>query len=58
MKYFLRRWCCLILDIDECFFSFYDCYVDGYCNNIEGLYYCICDNGYMGNGVLCIGKSY
>lgn len=44
------------LDVDECFLNFYDCYEDGYCININGFYYCICNIGYIGNGVLCIGK--
>lgn len=53
------------LDINECVldvlfvkYVYYvnDCYDDFNCINIKGLFYCICFNGYFGNGVNCVGK--
>lgn len=42
--------------MDECFLNIYMCYENGYCNNIKGFYYCICNVGYIGNGIYCFGK--
>lgn len=51
---------CLIcyLDIDECIEGFYGCYSNGICENIVGLYNCICKIGFFGDGFSCelIGK--
>lgn len=49
---------CIILDINECMDDVYNCYLDGFCININGLFYCICYVGYIGDGVNCIGKSW
>lgn len=44
-----------MLDIDECIIGNYDCYVNVICINIIGLYNCICKEGFIGDGCLCLG---
>lgn len=46
--------CCFIfLDVDECILVLYECQVIVDCVNIYGLYNCVCDLGYIGDGCNC-----
>lgn len=44
----------LFLDIDECLINFCDVKVE--CLNMNGLYECFCVLGFIGDGIICIGK--
>lgn len=46
----------MFIDIDECMINIYDCYLLVICINIECFFICICNEGYMGDGRLCIGE--
>ena len=43
-------------DIDECATD--PCDENAHCNNTEGSYVCVCNDGYTGDGLLCHGKSH
>ena len=45
-------------DIDECVNSTYLCDSEAACNNTEGSYLCICNDGFTGNGSYCEGIGY
>lgn len=45
----------IFLDIDECVEGLYNCSIDVFCNNINGLNNCICKFGFVGNGWDCEG---
>ena len=44
----------ILLDFDECEES--PCGNNATCNNTEGSYTCLCNNGYVGNGLQCSGE--
>ena len=46
----------IFLDVDECSLSLHNCHKNSNCTNINGLFLCICDTGYTGNGTVCEGK--
>lgn len=46
----------IILDFDECFIEFGLCGDNVNCNNIDGLYICLCKKGFMGDGIICEGR--
>ena len=61
MKVFLN------LDVDECFpdqisaeylHIAHNCHADANCSNTKGSFVCMCDMGYSGDGVVCIGRSF
>ena len=44
------------IDIDECETETDNCHKHADCINEEGSFECLCNDGYYGDGVLCIGK--
>ena len=46
----------LCLDIDECAIGSHNCSKDATCTNTVGSYVCECDEGYTGDGRICLGK--
>ena len=44
------------VDIDECVIGVDNCSSDGTCYNTPGGFNCVCNQGYTGNGVVCIGN--
>lgn len=44
-------------DFDECLASNNSCSPFSLCNNTDGSYTCSCNDGYSGNGTVCIGES-
>ena len=66
MKFYITF---VFLDINECIeglttcdvngtctASTVQCHVDATCSNTPGSYMCVCNNGYDGNGILCVGE--
>ena len=47
----------LSLDIDECALGTYICDPNAYCDNTIGSYDCICVDGYLKNGTVCLSES-
>lgn len=45
--------CDCILDNNECLIGIYNCYDVVECMNINGLFYCNCIVGFIGNGIFC-----
>ena len=54
----------VLVDVDECFpdqisteykHLAHNCHVDANCTNTKGSFYCMCNTGYSGDGVTCIG---
>ena len=43
-------------DIDECDTDVHNCHINAWCTNTDGSYYCACNIGYNGNGLICEGK--
>ena len=43
----------IIADIDECALDIHNCHKNAMCINTPGSYTCMCNNGYMGNGIDC-----
>ena len=46
----------MYIDIDECATILHDCHANATCNNKNGSFGCICNYGYNGNGISCMGK--
>ncbi len=46
----------LLSDIDECTDNGHNCNANAVCNNTLGSFICICNGGYIGNGINCTGK--
>ena len=44
-------------DVDECNNSLHNCDSYATCMNTNGSFTCMCDVGYSGDGVRCIGES-
>ena len=42
----------IFTDIDECATN--PCHADGTCTNIPGTFQCACNQGYSGNGLVCL----
>ena len=47
----------VLLDVDECRMSTYDCHPMANCVNTPGGYSCVCQSGYAGNGSNCKSSS-
>ena len=43
-------------DIDECANDADDCDTNAACTNTPGDFTCTCNQGYTGDGVICMGK--
>ena len=56
------HWClstiflCFVSDIENCEEGLDDCHDNATCINTPGSYYCICDNGFSGDGTNCTGQ--
>lgn len=46
----------MFTDIDECTTNTHDCHSSATCTNTEGSFTCACNEGYDGDGKLCIGE--
>ena len=46
----------IIVDIDECSVNTDNCDINARCNNTDGSYICVCNDGYMGDGQSCVGN--
>ena len=44
------------VDVDECL-QLSPCHSDATCQNVIGSYKCSCNTGYVGNGIICSGKT-
>lgn len=47
----------LFLDVDECEIGAHNCDLHASCLNIPGSFRCSCKEGWIGNGIKCIGES-
>lgn len=45
-----------VLDQDECLLKFHSCHFNATCTNTIGSYTCTCNDGFLGNGTMCIGR--
>ena len=36
----------------------HNCHADANCTNTKGSFYCMCLNGYSGDGVACVGRLF
>ena len=45
-------------DIDECSTMTDNCNDNAACTNTEGSFMCICNAGYTGDGVMCVGMDF
>jgi hypothetical protein len=43
-------------DVNECVPEFDNCHGNAQCNNTDGSFVCICNEGYTENGVICESK--
>jgi len=49
---------CVLADIDECALGLCKPVQHSVnCMNMDGTYYCVCENGYINRNNSCIGKS-
>jgi len=46
---------CDLSDTDECGEETDSCHSDATCVDMEGSYYCVCSEGFIGNGTSCTG---
>ena len=44
-------------DIDECATNMDNCGDNTVCINVEGSFNCMCDTGFVGDGVFCASES-
>ena len=45
----------MYIDIDECALH-HNCDENAFCSNLDGSFTCTCNEGYYGNGHICIGQ--
>ena len=43
-------------DLNECLLEAHDCSRNAACHNTEGNYICKCHEGFIGDGITCLGK--
>jgi hypothetical protein len=43
----------VVVDIDECKDGSHECQINTKCVNLVGSYNCVCQDGYVGNGLFC-----
>ena len=48
----------IISDIDECDLKLFNCTNNAECMNLDGGYRCVCETGFAGNELSCIGKEF
>ncbi len=49
----------IVLDINECLnSSLHNCHSDATCNDTDGSFSCMCNQGFFGDGVDCMSKYY
>lgn len=46
----------MLLDVDECEIGAHNCDMHASCVNVPGSFKCSCREGWVGNGIKCIGK--
>ena len=44
------------IDLDECSEGIDNCGIHARCINVVGSYLCQCENGYIGDGISCLGE--
>ena len=42
--------------VDECILNTDNCHIQATCRDIPGSFTCVCNDGYVGDGVTCAGK--
>ena len=47
---------CICADKDECGRKLDNCHFNAMCINTDGGFECVCHNGYIGDGIDCIGQ--
>lgn len=45
-----------LIDVDECEINAHNCAIHANCVNTPGSFQCSCKEGWVGNGVTCVGK--
>ena len=48
---------CIFTDIDECTTNTDDCHANASCINTDGNFTCTCNDGYIGDGTSCAGRT-
>lgn len=46
----------MLVDVDECEIGAHNCDMNALCVNVPGIFKCSCREGWVGNGIKCIGK--
>lgn len=46
----------MLVDVDECEIGAHNCDMHASCVNVPGSFKCSCREGWVGNGIKCIGK--
>ena len=47
----------ILTDVDECQRGEDNCHTFASCNDTEGSYHCFCNEGFIGDGVNCTGRT-
>lgn len=48
--------CFVLVDVNECEIGAHNCDMHASCVNVPGSFKCSCKEGWVGNGIKCIGK--
>lgn len=46
----------VLVDVNECEMGAHNCDMHALCVNVQGSFKCSCREGWVGNGIKCIGK--